>query len=241
MAGWGWDANSDTSFQRPTPRHVNAKLVKIEASEEKPKAKKAKKVQKAKKEKKVKKKDDTKKKALALKRKKEAERKKQAVAEKKRKVAVAKAEEERKAEEKRREEEERKRNKELEEQRRIEAEQQLALALEDEEEFVAAESDEEIVASYMDIIDEAVNRRWSRPPSARRGMVVVLRIHLIPTGQVVSVNVVKSSGNEAFDRSARNAVNKAERFPELQNMPGRVFEANFRRFLLKFTPEDLRL
>ena len=39
---------------------------------------------------------------------------------------------------------------------------------------------------------------------------------------------------------AINAVQKAERFPELQDLPTRVFEQNFRRFTLLFKPEDLR-
>ena len=61
-----------------------------------------------------------------------------------------------------------------------------------------------------------------------------------PTGEVVSVSVLKSSGNGAFDRSAINAVEKAGSFPELQNLPSREFEKTFRRFRLLFRPEDLR-
>jgi TonB family protein len=81
---------------------------------------------------------------------------------------------------------------------------------------------------------------WSRPPSARNGMEVLLALQLIPTGEVVSVTVVKSSGNTAFDRSAVNAVQKAEQFPELKDLPPREFEKTFRRFRLLFRPEDLR-
>ena len=63
---------------------------------------------------------------------------------------------------------------------------------------------------------------------------------MIPTGEVVSVQVVKSSGNAAFDRSAVNAVQKAGAFPELQKLPNAEFERQFRRFRLIFRPEDLR-
>jgi len=58
---------------------------------------------------------------------------------------------------------------------------------------------------------------------------------------VVDVSIARSSGNEAFDRSAMAAVRKAERFPELQQLPGNVFDAHYRRFRLLFRPEDLRL
>ena len=89
-------------------------------------------------------------------------------------------------------------------------------------------------------IRAAVINRWTRPPSARNGMVSVLSIQLVPTGEVVGVSVLQSSGNSAFDRSAMNAVERAGRFPEVAELEDRVFEANFRRFQLIFKPEDLR-
>jgi len=89
-------------------------------------------------------------------------------------------------------------------------------------------------------IQAAVINRWTRPPSARNGMVSVLSIQLVPTGEVVGVSVLQSSGNSAFDRSAMNAVERAGRFPEVAKLEDRIFEANFRRFQLIFKPEDLR-
>lgn len=66
-------------------------------------------------------------------------------------------------------------------------------------------------------IRATVINRWTRPPSARNGMVAVLSIQLVPTGEVVGVSVLQSSGNNAFDRSAMNAVERAARFPRLPN------------------------
>ncbi len=99
---------------------------------------------------------------------------------------------------------------------------------------------DEMAASYAALIQQTVINYWSRPPSARNGMEALLAIQLIPTGEVVSVSVLKSSGNSAFDRSAINAVEKAGSFPELQNLPSGEFEKTFRRFRLLFRPEDLR-
>jgi colicin import membrane protein len=89
-------------------------------------------------------------------------------------------------------------------------------------------------------IQAAVISRWTRPPSARNGMVSILSIQLVPTGEVVGVGVIQSSGNTAFDRSAMTAVERAGRFPEIAKVDNRTFEANFRRFQLIFKPEDLR-
>jgi colicin import membrane protein len=89
-------------------------------------------------------------------------------------------------------------------------------------------------------IRASVINRWTRPPSARNGMVSILSIQLVPTGEVVGVSVLQSSGNTAFDRSAMTAVERTGRFPEVAKLDDRAFEANFRRFQLIFKPEDLR-
>ncbi|MFN2288223.1 MAG: cell envelope integrity protein TolA [Chromatocurvus sp.] len=99
---------------------------------------------------------------------------------------------------------------------------------------------EEMAASYAALIQRAVIGYWNRPPSARNGMQALLAVQLIPSGDVISVSVVKSSGSAAFDRSAINAVERAGSFPELRNLPVKEFEKTFRRFRLLFKPEDLR-
>ncbi len=82
------------------------------------------------------------------------------------------------------------------------------------------------------LIRQAVIGRWTRPPSARNGMVAVLEIALVPTGDVVGVTVLETS--------AMNAVDKVGRFPEVSALERAVFERDFRRFQLIFRPEDLR-
>lgn len=94
--------------------------------------------------------------------------------------------------------------------------------------------------SYDQMIGERVAQNWSRPPSAVKGMVTVLEIRMLPTGQVVGVNVIKSSGDAAFDRSAEQAVKKVDRFEEVKNIPPDVFERRYRQFTFTFNPEDLR-
>ena len=91
--------------------------------------------------------------------------------------------------------------------------------------------------SFVAGIYQAVVRNWSRPPSARNDMQAELLVELIPTGEVVSVTLVASSGNTAFDRSAEAAVRKARRFQVPDDIG--LFEARFRQFTLLFKPEDL--
>lgn len=126
------------------------------------------------------------------------------------------------------------------EERAAAARAELSLALEAEDILLEQASDQQLTQSYSDLIAAVIEDNWSRPPSARNEMEAELLIQLIPTGEVVSVTVTRSSGLSAFDRSAVMAVRKAGTFPELQQVPSRLFNKNFRRFTLKFKPEDLR-
>lgn len=151
------------------------------------------------------------------------------------------AEEQRRQEEARRQEQERQRQEQarLEEQQRANEAAAAAQAAADAQAREVAETEAEMVMAYTAAIHDAVQRSWSRPPSARNNMTTVLRIRLIPTGEVVDVEIVRSSGDAAFDRAAETAVRSVGRFHELQGMPPRMFERNFRSLLLTFRPEDL--
>lgn len=111
------------------------------------------------------------------------------------------------------------------------------------EEDAALRQEEELdeVQRYSAMIKQMIEQSWSRPPSARRNMEAELKINLVPSGDIVSVNVDKSSGNVAFDRSAILAVERVGRFDILQGMPSDIFEKYFRHFTFIFKPEDLRL
>lgn len=121
---------------------------------------------------------------------------------------------------------------------REDVEDSFARALEAESERMAEREADEVAGSYIGGIIAQIERHWSRPPSARRGMQVELRISLVPSGDLVDISVVRSSGNSAFDRSAELAVRQAAPFQVPADSA--VFEQRFRRLRLVFTPEDLR-
>ncbi len=125
------------------------------------------------------------------------------------------------------------------ERQRQEQAQAQARAQQEADARERAETEAELVMAYSAVIHDLVQQYWSRPPSARNGMVVVLRIRMVPTGDVLDVEIVQSSGDFAFDRAAESAVLKVNRFTELQGMDPRLFDRNFRTFLLTFRPQDL--
>lgn len=166
---------------------------------------------------------------------------KQVEEEKKRKQAEA--EKKRQEDEKRRKlEEEKKRLAEAAERKRREESLLSEMTDDAPQEESDPEGTESVSAeSYIALIQRVVISNWSRPISARNGMQTLLKIQLVPTGDVVGVSVVKSSGDVAFDRSAIAAVEKARSFPELAELDSATFEKNFRTFILNFNPQDLRL
>jgi len=116
---------------------------------------------------------------------------------------------------------------------------ELARALTREANARRAVTDDEKAMAYVAQIQREIVQNWSRPPSARNGMEALLRVLLIPTGEVVDVKVEDSSGNDAFDRSAVLAVTKARRF--VVPTDSQRFERDFREFTVLFRPDDLRL
>ena len=99
------------------------------------------------------------------------------------------------------------------------------------------------IAAAVNYMKNEIIKTWTRPANARNGMVVELVIHLVPTGEVVDVEVSyrDPSATDAFVASVENAVKRVRRFDKLSQLNSVLFETNFRRFTVRFRPEDLRL
>ena len=95
----------------------------------------------------------------------------------------------------------------------------------------------EEISYYSNLIRDQVIINWKQPSSAKKGMSAEILITLVPTGEIVQVKLTKTSGNQAFDGSALNAVQKVSRFEGL-DMGRRLFDNNFRKFTLVFNPEN---
>ena len=91
--------------------------------------------------------------------------------------------------------------------------------------------------SYVNAIYSAIVVKWSRPPSATRDMETVLQVELFPNGELDTVELLESSGHEAFDRSTIAAVKAVKKFAVPNN--SELFEQRFRSFNLRFRGEDL--
>ena len=95
----------------------------------------------------------------------------------------------------------------------------------------------EEISFFSNLIRDQVMMNWKQPSSAQKGMTVEILITLVPTGEIIQVNLNKSSGNQAFDNSALNAVQKVSKFENL-DMGRKLFDNHFRKFTLVFNPEN---
>ncbi len=133
----------------------------------------------------------------------EAKRKQEAEAKRKEQERLAKLEQERKAREKQaalqaeiaRQEAEFQKQQEADRRaRQAEARRQASLAE---------------INKYRSLIKEEVTRHWNIPATAHDDLLCEVKVRLIPSGDVVDVQIIKSSGDAAFDRSVEKAVYRA--------------------------------
>ncbi|MEL6869025.1 MAG: cell envelope integrity protein TolA [Pseudomonadota bacterium] len=163
-----------------------------------------------------------------------AERKRQEEAERKREEEEAQRKREEEAERKRKEEAERKRQEEAErkaaaERRARERQAELDAQLRDA--MLAEEAREGAVnagllAQYVELIRQDVERQWSRPVGVPDGIRCEVRVRQLRSGEVISVQVVDCAGGEVLIRSIEQAVYKASPLP----LPGdaSLFDPNLR-------------
>lgn len=229
----------------PTPKNIQAKVIQVENKEVK-KRKQAEQKRLAKKERDAKRrKEAARKKQLA-----EAKAKKDKAA--KAKLAKEKAAKDKAAKDKANKEKlaaERAKKLALEKEQQAfddQQEQELleALAVEEQQRSMEkalayeqqASKNAAITSDVVSRIQAKIYEAWRYPPSARPEMEVIVRISLVPTGEVIQVTLEKSSGNQALDRSVLAAVKRAQPLPVPED--SRLFEQQFRNFVMSFRPED---
>lgn len=181
---------------------------------------------------------------LATRKKKEEEQKKQEEAQKQlaeleqqrkleeEKRAAAEAEKKRLEEVKKKKEEELKKKEE--ERKRQEAEKALQKQMEEEERKAQAEGDQQKMAQLGNAIRDKIARYFNLaglPPNLSNK----LRINMLPSGEVVGVSILESSGNDIFDRRALTAVQKASPLPVPQD-PETFERLNLRDISIIFEP-----
>ena len=90
------------------------------------------------------------------------------------------------------------------ERKRLEAE---AIARKAEEKRQAT-----IIDKYKALMHQKVRQNWFQQPSFKK-KVCVLKINMLPTGDVMNITIVSSSGDPIFDRSVYHAIERSSPLP----------------------------
>lgn len=243
MFSFDWTPKPESSSNKPNvinavavdASKVEAELKKIRAAENRKKKDEQARVNKLKRD------ADAAKKKRAAEEKRIANLKKKTAAEEKKRKAEQKrlAEVERKrlkAEKARKKAEAARKKAEADQRKREEQERKRALAeqLAAEEQARADAAATTTINEYTALIKNKVSRNWLKPAGNIKGLRCKVSVRLIPGGEVVSAQVVKSSGNSVFDRSVESAVFKASPLPLPQDP---AIAARMREIDFEFIPE----
>jgi len=99
------------------------------------------------------------------------------------------------------------------EQEEKERAEKIAKKQKAEEEKRRADLEQKEIAKYTYLIKSQVENSWLYLESYKKGLVCIVQIKLLPSGEVVYAKTIQSSGDVAFDRSAEQAAYKASPLP----------------------------
>lgn len=93
-----------------------------------------------------------------------------------------------------------------------------------------------VVDEYVAKISAKIRSNIVLPPGVQLHIKAEFKVTLLPSGEVLSANRAKSSGNEAYDTAVERAILKAQPLP-LPPIEQNLFN-KFRDLRLKFTPAE---
>ena len=94
------------------------------------------------------------------------------------------------------------------EEKRLKAEAEVAA-----QRRAALKQKQTMIDKYMNAIENKIYQNWVMPPSTNKGMVCELQVRLIPSGEVIDIQLSKSSGDPVYDQSVMAAVRRASPLP----------------------------
>jgi len=108
-----------------------------------------------------------------------------------------------------------------------------------EEKQQMAEHDRQVQAEidkYKALIIQTISQHWIVPSDITKNISCQLIVNVAPGGEILSVDLARSSGNSILDRSARSAVLKSSPLPVPRD--AEIFD-NFRQLMLTVRPEGI--
>jgi colicin import membrane protein len=105
-----------------------------------------------------------------------------------------------------------------------------------EEAEVEVSKEQQEIAMYAQRIISIIEDAWMKPRNIPENLVANLRLKIRPSGRIIGVDLIKSSGNIRFDNSVLQAVRRVEVFNFFNSIPKTLFEKEFQVISISFNP-----
>ena len=112
------------------------------------------------------------------------------------------------------------------------------------EEYLKEEEIQKRISDNADVVEQIsykvikdIEALWIRPNSAKIGMFADFNLRINRLGIIENIEMKQTSGDNAFDRAALNAIRKYKQIKYVRNLDYQTFQAYFSNFTLRFRPE----
>lgn len=112
------------------------------------------------------------------------------------------------------------------------------------EEYLKEEEIQKRISDNADVVEQIsykvikdIEALWIRPNSAKIGMFADFNLRISRLGIIENIEMKQTSGDNAFDRAALNAIRKYKQINYVRNLDDQTFQAYFSNFTLRFKPE----
>ena len=118
------------------------------------------------------------------------------------------------------------------------------IVIENLDEYLEVEKQQDLSQKKLDKVEQIslqvikdIEGIWVRPNTLKKGMYADFSLRIDRSGIINEVNIMKTSGNEAFDRAAMNAIKKYKKIKGMDKIDEETYRIYFANFILRFNPD----
>ena len=88
----------------------------------------------------------------------------------------------------------------------------------------APQENMEKIQQYREAVEKIIHRNLVVPSGLPNSLITEVQIHILPTGEVMAIYMMKSSGYKKYDASVVNAIERSSPLPATKDwfMPGNL-------------------
>ena len=116
--------------------------------------------------------------------------------------------------------------------------------IKDLDKYLIEEQDQEMFNKKLDKVEQIsaqvikdIESIWIRPNNIKKGMYAEFNLTIDRLGNIDNFDIKRSSGSDAFDRAAMNAIKKYKKIKYIKNVDEETYRIYFANFTLRFKPE----